>query len=55
MKIGIIGLGKMGETIVQGLRRSPDAHALSISGTTRSAESAAEASKRLNIECHTDN
>jgi pyrroline-5-carboxylate reductase len=55
MKIGIVGMGKMGEALAQGLRASEDSKGFSIQGTTRSAESAASARKRLSIECHTDN
>lgn len=54
-KIGILGMGKMGEAIAQGLRRSHGSSALSIEGTTHSKQSAAEASQRLNIHCDTDN
>ena len=50
MKIGIIGLGKMGEALVKGLQRS-----YAITATTRSLESARQTSKRLKIQCHTDN
>jgi pyrroline-5-carboxylate reductase len=53
MKIGIIGLGKMGEALAEGLRRA--SRDFSIQATTRSKESAADAAKRLKIECHTDN
>lgn len=54
MKIGIIGLGKMGESIAQGLRRE-HAGDYSIHATTRSKESATDASKRLGIGVQTDN
>ncbi len=58
MKIGIIGLGKMGEAIVAGLRRpvkgkSPDVFELR--ATTKSEESAVEAADHLGIICNTDN
>jgi len=55
MKIGIIGMGKMGETLAAGLLKSPIGRSLQIKGTCRSIESANEASSRLKIECHTDN
>jgi pyrroline-5-carboxylate reductase len=55
MKIGIIGMGKMGEAIVQGLRASEKGRQYAVSGTTRTDESAKETSKRLGISCHTDN
>jgi pyrroline-5-carboxylate reductase len=54
MKIGIIGLGKMGEALVKGLKRSPETN-YQIEATTGSKESAREASKRLGVACHTDN
>ena len=52
VKIGIIGLGKMGEALVKGLQRG---EALQVHATTRSEESAAEASKRLKMDVGTDN
>ena len=55
MKIGILGLGKMGEALVQGLANSVDAKNFSVFATTRSKESASDASKRLKIDVHTDN
>lgn len=54
-KLGIIGLGKMGEAVAQGLKRSGDGAKFRIRGTTRSKESAQEASKHLGIECGLDN
>lgn len=54
-KVGIIGLGKMGEAVVQGLKRSGESGNYKIRGTTRSEESAQEAAKRLGIDCGTDN
>lgn len=54
-KIGIMGLGKMGEAVVQGLKRTGHNRDYQIRGTTRSEESAKEASKRLGIDCSTDN
>ena len=55
MKIGIIGLGKMGEAIVEGLRRSGESRHFTIQATTRSKESAVEAGKRVGIPVHTAN
>jgi pyrroline-5-carboxylate reductase len=56
MKMGILGFGKMGEAIALGLDRSGESSGqFEIRGTTRSLENAAEISKRLGIECHTDN
>src|SRR4051794_17137894 len=55
MKIGIIGIGKVGEAIVKGLKASEKGKEYVLSGTTRSPESAADAGKRLGISCHTDN
>lgn len=54
-QLGIIGLGKMGEAVLQGLKRSGDAGKYALRGTTRSRESADDASKRLGIRCSTDN
>jgi len=53
--IAIIGMGKMGEAIAQGLKQSSSGSHYQITGTTRTEESAAEASSRLQINCHTDN
>lgn len=54
MRIGIIGLGKMGEALAQGLAvgggKKP-----SIQATTRSKESAKDAQKRLRVAVGTDN
>ena len=56
MKIGVIGLGKMGEALVKGLQTSQGgSKKFSIKASTRSIESAQEASKRLQIECGTNN
>ncbi len=54
MKIGIIGLGKMGEAIALGLQESLG-KSVKIQATTRSEKNAKEISKRLSIACHTDN
>lgn len=54
-KIGILGLGKMGEALIKGLQRSSHAREFGFTATTRSKESAAEAARRLDVDCHTDN
>jgi pyrroline-5-carboxylate reductase len=54
MRIGIIGLGKMGEAIIQGIGQGLGKK-YKIQGTTHSAESAKQVSKELKIKCHTDN
>ena len=55
MKIGIIGMGKMGEAAARGLKRTPEAKKFFIQGSTRRKESAAEASRNSGVPCHTDN
>lgn len=55
MRIGIIGLGKMGEALIRGLQSSDHAKDFQILATTRSPESAAEARKKLRVDCGTDN
>jgi pyrroline-5-carboxylate reductase len=55
MKLGILGLGKMGEAVVQGLLGSSSSKKFTIQGTTRSEETAKEVTRRLKIECHTQN
>jgi pyrroline-5-carboxylate reductase len=53
-KIGILGFGKMGEAIGQGLQRqSSTAKSFSIQGVTRTAASAKEIGQRLSIPCGT--
>lgn len=54
-RIGIMGLGKMGEALIKGLQHSPHARDFAFSATTRSKESAADANKRLGVASHTDN
>jgi pyrroline-5-carboxylate reductase len=54
MKIGIIGMGKMGEAVATGLRENKVA-GVSIRGTTRTQKSADEVSSRLGIHCDIDN
>ncbi len=53
MKIGIIGLGKMGEALLKGIRAEDPK--IAITATTRTDESARETAKRLGIRCETDN
>ncbi|HUP56877.1 MAG TPA: pyrroline-5-carboxylate reductase, partial [Bdellovibrionota bacterium] len=55
MKVGVIGLGKMGESLIRGLRRESGGKNFKITGTTRSKDSATEAAKRLEIPVHNDN
>ncbi len=55
MKIGIIGMGKMGEALVEGLRHSKEHQDVRVVATTRSRESAEEVKERLGIECGIDN
>lgn len=54
-KIAIIGMGKMGEAIAQGLMQSALRSQYKIVGTTKSETSARDVSSRLKIECGTDN
>jgi pyrroline-5-carboxylate reductase len=53
VKIGIVGMGKMGEAVARGLTRS--GVAATVRGSTRTAESAADVRGRLGIMCGTDN
>lgn len=55
MKIGILGVGKMGEAIIRGLKLNSDAKRFEIQGTTRSVETARDISIRYGINCHNDN
>jgi pyrroline-5-carboxylate reductase len=55
MNIGIIGAGKMGEMIVQGLLRGSDSHQYKIEASTRSEMTAQEFSEKLKIPCGMDN
>ena len=54
-KLAIIGMGKMGEAIAQGLLQCDLGREYEISGTTRTEESAAEARELLKISCTTQN
>lgn len=55
MRVGILGAGKMGEMIIQGLKRSDPKRIYQIQATTRSPQSAKEIADRLSIRCHNDN
>lgn len=55
MKIGILGLGKMGEALVHGIRASVEGKKWKVEATTRSAASAKLGIKELRIPVHTDN
>ncbi len=52
-RVGIFGLGKMGEAIVRGLQKSAEKY--SICGTVRSDEKARVKSTSLGVNCHKDN
>lgn len=55
IKVGILGLGKMGEALAQGIRASSTSSQYEIAASTRTTESAKEVEKRLSIKCYTDN
>lgn len=55
LRLGIIGLGQMGEAIAQGLLNSTLKSSFQITGTTLSEASAIEARKKYKIDCGTDN
>jgi len=55
MKIGILGFGKMGEAIANGLMESSHSKEFEITATTRTETKAAKISQRLKINCHTEN
>lgn len=55
VRIGFLGLGKMGEALVRGLQNNPPSKKVELLGSTRSTDSALEASKRLSIQVGTDN
>ena len=52
IKIGILGIGKMGEAIAEGLSHTGQ---FEIRATTKSKEAAREISKRMKIDCGADN
>lgn len=53
-KLGILGVGKIGEAIVAGLLAKGEVRAADIAGSVRNPESAARARERLGIEVGTD-
>lgn len=55
MRIGILGLGKMGEALVHGIRASSEGRKWKLEATTRSKESAKKSNRTLKIPVHTDN
>lgn len=55
MNIGILGLGKMGEALVHGIRASSEGKKWRLEATTRSKESAKKSNRALKIPVHTDN
>lgn len=55
MKIAILGMGKMGEALVQGIRASQEGKRWKLEATTRTTESAKRAQRVLKIAVHTDN
>lgn len=54
-KIGVIGMGQMGEAIANGLLNSELKSRFVVTGTTKSKKSADEVRKDHGIECGTDN
>jgi len=56
MKIGIIGLGKMGEALLQGLLSASGVERAEIQCTTHTQASAEEVSRKFKgVRCHSDN
>lgn len=55
MKIGILGFGKMGEALAQGLKASTSGKLARVQATTRSKSSAQQAKKKFKLSVHTDN
>jgi len=53
MRLGILGMGKMGEALVLGLKKVDSS--IQIQGSTRTEESARESERELGIPCHTSN
>ncbi|MCM0606933.1 MAG: pyrroline-5-carboxylate reductase [Xanthomonadaceae bacterium] len=54
-KTGLIGVGKMGEALIQGIQKSPLKKDYELLGSTASPASAESVSKKLGIKCFTDN
>jgi pyrroline-5-carboxylate reductase len=55
MKLAVLGLGKMGEALVEGLRSGSQKTKFTLSATTRTPESASKVAKKFGISVHTDN
>ncbi|HAR41868.1 MAG TPA: pyrroline-5-carboxylate reductase, partial [Bdellovibrionales bacterium] len=55
MKLGVIGLGKMGEALVKGLHDQGAPRQYQVEATTRTPETAKEAQQRLGVKTHLDN
>ena len=54
-KIGIIGVGTMGEALLQGIRASALGKQFKLMGSARTPDSARETAKKYGIECGVDN
>lgn len=54
IRIGILGAGKMGEALIEGLARTGRG-AYTVKASTRSKQSAREVEKALRVPCSTDN
>ncbi len=54
VRIGILGAGKMGEALIEGLARTRHG-AYTVRASTRSKQSAREVEKALRVPCSTDN
>jgi pyrroline-5-carboxylate reductase len=55
LKLGVLGVGTMGEALIKGIQASRLAKQVKIIGSTRSEESAKAAAKSYGIACGTDN
>ncbi|MFZ9594584.1 MAG: pyrroline-5-carboxylate reductase [Bdellovibrionia bacterium] len=55
MRVGIIGLGQMGEAIARGLQQSKQSPAFQVLASTRTEEKAKLGSQALGISCSTQN
>ena len=55
LRIAVLGAGNMGRALVRGMLKAEWARAENFVATTRRPESAAQLSKELGIEAHTDN
>lgn len=54
-KTGLIGVGKMGEALIQGIQKSSLKKDIELMGSTASPSSAKSVTDRLGIRCFTDN